>query len=111
MRIMSPLFTVAMVSVCAEAVPTRASVKTPAKSGVSLIEILPDAETGICLGYEQMFTNAACESSRLLLRFLAYVRQMARRPGAAGLEKVLGNVVINGAIARIWVRAAAAIGK
>src|SRR5215217_2544217 len=41
MRIMSPLFTVAMVSVCAEAEPIRASEIAPTKRGVSFIEFLP----------------------------------------------------------------------
>jgi hypothetical protein len=35
------MFTVAMVSVCAEAEPTRASVIAPTKRGMSFIEFLP----------------------------------------------------------------------
>src|SRR5690606_37102799 len=63
MRIMSPLLTVAMVSVCAEADAASARVNAPTRMGVSFIGILAVAETSICSGNVQMFTCYAAESS------------------------------------------------
>jgi hypothetical protein len=79
MRIMSPLLTVAMVSVvAAKAYPeSSAAVRVPSRTGVSFIDFLPTSKASICFGHEQFLNISVGKSSEHRARLVRHVPQGA----------------------------------